>query len=153
MRAVITSVFNTDAETAWKNVQLSKTMFYICDGLLAFKRHNLPEKFTIDSEAQCDIQFFNKLPGWKHYWKISDINYEGMVIDSEEHGGLVKRWHHIIRINPLSSTQCSYTDEIEIKAGLLTPFVWLWAKLFYRYRQWRWKKLIRLNFNITKQYA
>jgi len=37
----------------------------------------------------------------------------------------------------------SYTDEIEIQAGWLTPGIWLFAQLFYRHRQRRWKALLR----------
>jgi len=36
-----------------------------------------------------------------------------------------------------------YTDEIDIGAGALTPFVWAYAHLLYRYRQWRWRRLAR----------
>ena len=149
MRAVITSVFDTSAEKAWENAKLRKTMFYICDGLLSFKTHNLPEKFVNGSEAQCKIWFFRILPGWKHNWWIKNIDPIRMKIDSEEYGGLVKRWNHIIKIESLNDKQCSYTDDVEIKAGLVTPVVWLWANAFYRYRQRRWKKLINVGFNVV----
>ncbi|MCG8667957.1 MAG: hypothetical protein MI867_00965 [Pseudomonadales bacterium] len=140
---------DVSAETAWDNVQLRKTMFYICDGLLSFKSHNLPERFVDGSEAHCKLWFFNKVPAWTHYWRISSIDADRMILDSEEYGGLVKRWHHIIEIEPLSDNQCVYTDYIDIKAGLATPLIWLWAKVFYRYRQRRWKKLIDLDFYIA----
>lgn len=149
MRAVITTVLDTSAGKVWENAQLRKTMFYICDGLLSFKKHSLPERFVIGSEAQCKIWFFNILPGWEHNWRISNIDQNRMIIDSEEHGGLIKRWHHLIKIEPLGNEQCSYTDDIDIKAGLAAPLVWLWANVFYRYRHWRWKKLIKLEFSIA----
>jgi hypothetical protein len=34
------------------------------------------------------------------------------------------------------------TDRIELHAGLLTPAVWLFAFMFYRYRHRRWRRLI-----------
>lgn len=37
----------------------------------------------------------------------------------------------------------SYTDEIEIQAGWLTPVIWLFAHVFYRHRQRRWKALLK----------
>lgn len=150
MRAVITSVMDTSAEVAWENAQLRKTMFYICDGLLSFGNHNLPERFVNGSEAQCKLRFFNRLPGWTHYWRISNIDTGSMIIDSEEYGGLVKRWHHIIKIESLNDSQCVYTDDIDIKAGIATPLVWLWANVFYRYRQRRWKKLVDLGFSVIQ---
>jgi len=35
-----------------------------------------------------------------------------------------------------------YTDETAVKAGVLTPMIWLFAAIFYRYRQRRWRKLV-----------
>ncbi|MFO7859839.1 MAG: hypothetical protein R6U41_01320 [Desulfosalsimonas sp.] len=35
-----------------------------------------------------------------------------------------------------------YTDKIEISAGLLSPLIWLFAHVFYRHRQRRWKLLL-----------
>jgi len=37
----------------------------------------------------------------------------------------------------------SYTDEIEIQAGWLTPVIWLFAHIFYRHRQRRWKVMMK----------
>lgn len=34
-------------------------------------------------------------------------------------------------------------DEIEIKAGWLTIFIWLFVQLFYHHRQRRWKILLK----------
>jgi len=39
--------------------------------------------------------------------------------------------------------RCGYTDQIDIQAGILTPPIWLFAHIFYRYRQRRWRHLVR----------
>ncbi|MBE7004664.1 MAG: hypothetical protein E7425_10385 [Ruminococcaceae bacterium] len=31
-----------------------------------------------------------------------------------------------------------YTDRVEIRAGWITPFIWLWANAFYAHRQRKW---------------
>jgi len=36
---------------------------------------------------------------------------------------------------------------VTIKAGVLTPFVWLFARLFYAHRQRRWATLAAKGFN------
>ena len=54
----------------------------------------------------------------------------------------MRNWNHLIRIEP-EGAGSRYTDEIEIGAGPLTPLISLYAKLFYRYRQRRWRKLAR----------
>lgn len=37
-------------------------------------------------------------------------------------------------------------DRVEVKAGLLTPFIWAYASLFYHYRQHRWRRLVEGGF-------
>ena len=52
-------------------------------------------------------------------------------------------WSHRITVDDEGWGSTRYLDEIEIAAGVLTPFVWVYAQLFYRYRQWRWRRLAR----------
>jgi len=47
-----------------------------------------------------------------------------------------------MRVEALSGNRSRYTDHVDISAGLLTPGVWLFASLFYRARQQRWKRLL-----------
>jgi hypothetical protein len=56
-------------------------------------------------------------------------------------GDLARRWDHWITITPDDAGGCAYTDDVEIDAGLLTPLVWSFAKLFYAHRQRRWRAL------------
>ena len=63
---------------------------------------------------------------------------------TNERGGPVRMWNHRIKVEPLSERRCLYTDELELRAGVLTAFVWLIAHLFYRYRQMRWRNLAQV---------
>jgi hypothetical protein len=58
-----------------------------------------------------------------------------------EHGRFVRTWNHRIRFRASGQGQTLYSDEVAIDAGWLTLPVWLFALLFYRYRQWRWRDL------------
>jgi hypothetical protein len=60
---------------------------------------------------------------------------------TNESGGFVRVWNHDARFKPLGPARCSYTDTIEIDAGLLTPLVVAWAHMQYRVRQRRWRQL------------
>ena len=62
------------------------------------------------------------------------------MIVSYERGGIIRTRNHIIQVAPVPCG-CAYSAEAEIQAGLLTIFVWLYANVFYRYRQARWRKL------------
>lgn len=70
------------------------------------------------------------------------IDKETNTISSHESGLLARVWNHDISFHEVAPGVVSYTDEIEIQAGWLTPAIWLFAHLFYRHRQRRWKVLL-----------
>ena len=89
------------------------------------------------------LLFFGFIPAWWHEIHIARLDEAQREIQTAEHGGPVEDWHHRITVDERGPYQSRYTDEIEIRAGLLTPLVWGYAQLFYRYRQWRWRRLAR----------
>ena len=42
---------------------------------------------------------------------------------------------------PIDGSHTQYTDQVEIREGWKTPFIWLWATAFYAHSQ---RKRIRL---------
>lgn len=60
----------------------------------------------------------------------------------------VSRWDHSLTVRPHESDphRARYSDDVVIEAGRLTPVVWLFASGFYRWRQYRWRRLARVAF-------
>lgn len=60
-------------------------------------------------------------------------------------GVLMRRWDHRITLQPLPDGRTLYTDDIEVIARhlpwLMTPLSALFAQVFYRHRQRRWRQL------------
>ena len=150
MKAKISSIFNTPADRAWSAIKESKTLLFVIKGFLGFKgADTFPEKWIEGQTEITRILFFGIIPGWKHklhFAEISDVKREQFT---EEGGGLISQWNHLIKVEPINSSQCRYTDEIDIKAGIFTPLVCFYARVFYRYRQLRWRKLIKNDYNIA----
>jgi hypothetical protein len=71
---------------------------------------------------------------------------ESVVIRDNGHSRLIRRWDHLIRITPVGD-MTEYRDEIEVRAGVLTPFVAAFAWFFYRHRQRRWLRLVESGFS------
>lgn len=69
----------------------------------------------------------------------------GFALRDAGHSSLIPRWDHRILITP-EDNGVRYRDEVDIGAGLLTPLVWLFAQLFYRHRQRRWRTLAGAGF-------
>ncbi len=150
MRAKITSILKSPADDVWPLVKKSSTLLYVTKGFLSFAgAEHFPKEWREGTTENTRLLFFGFLPAWKHqvsFQKISDSDREMYTI---ERGGLVPTWNHFIKVEPLSDYICRYTDDVEIKAGMLTPLVWLFAKTFYHYRQLRWRSLLNsVNRNV-----
>lgn len=77
-----------------------------------------------------------------------DISFDGLSNDryavrDNGYGDLARRWDHRIEVIDLGSGQTRYRDTVDVEAGVLTPLVWLFARLFYSHRQRRWRQLAR----------
>ena len=66
------------------------------------------------------------------------------TIQSREHNERIPVWDHKITLRDRGK-KTEYTDEVEIRAGWKTIFIWLWAKAFYAHRQRKWVRLLSKN--------
>ena len=99
----------------------------------------LPESVAEGEEISVRLRFLGVIPGWTHTLRIERL--AAHEIASREHGGPVRAWNHRLTFEPTSSGTCRYTDTVEVRAGLATPLVGLFAHLIYRYRQARWRAI------------
>lgn len=100
---------------------------------------DIPESLTAGEEMSARLRWFMVLPGWTHTIRL--VSVTPTEIYSNEHGGMVRAWNHRLIFEPTSETSCRYTDEVEIDAGLATPLVAAFARLMYRWRQRRWRRV------------
>ncbi len=132
----------------WQELQNVSSLEYVAAPLLVFKPQtgfSMPLKWDTETEYKLNLFFLGMIPFGKHFIKVITLNEAENRILSNEHGSLTKVWNHEIRFHALDARHIEYTDEIEIKAGILTLAVWLFSQVFYRHRQARWKKLLAAN--------
>ena len=67
---------------------------------------------------------------------------DGFLIRDNGYSSLVKVWDHTISITT-DAGRTRYKDSVIIDAGVFTLPVWLFAQVFYRHRQRRWRQLAR----------
>ena len=139
----ISTSLNTSAERAWVAVKQTVTLTYVTRGLLGFARDAFPEEWREGAVVQTRLFLFGLIPLWVHELRLVRVDDANRELYTNERGGVISEWNHLIRVEPQSGTGCRYTDRVEIKAGLLTPVIWLYAQIFYRYRQMRWHGLAR----------
>ncbi len=142
MRCIVQTHLNSQAEKVWAAAKQSATLIFVTHGLLGFSgAEKMPPEWYPGAVFQTRFWFFHILPAWwKHRLEVTQVDENRKQITSHECGGMIRVWNHTIQIEP-SSEGCNYCDELEIEAGWLTPVVWLYANLFYRYRQARWQQL------------
>jgi hypothetical protein len=149
MIATISTTLNASADRVAQLVQRSDTLIYISGPLIRFvpiRPGRLPEVWS-PGEYRVSMRFLGILPLGEQSIRIEhrSTDQPGTFSIRDKGGGqLVRVWDHVITIGPdVAGGRTRYEDRVEVRAGLLTPFIWLFALGFYRWRQHRWKQLLR----------
>lgn len=147
MKVQVKSVFDCESKRLFDEIKKTKSLIYIAKPLIRFEPYNrnLIDKWQ-DGNYLFSMYFLEFLPIGKQ-WIVISIDDENMKIRDNGHSKLIKKWDHIISVEKINDKKSLYTDTIDIKAGFFTIFIFLYAHIFYRYRQSRWKKIIKNNFN------
>ena len=145
-----TSVFPACREEIFDRLQRLETLQYVASPFASF----IPEDENDDtiwqtgSTSSYRFRLFGVIPFGTHTIRIERFDID--CIQSREHNGHVPVWDHRITLREAGS-HTKYTDEVEIRAGWKTPFIWIWANAFYAHRQRRWKKLLNEHERNGKQ--
>lgn len=148
MIARIASEFPCSAATLWQRIIEPRSLQFVAAPLLYFEPVEgsaLPARWQEGVAYALRLYFLNWLPLGRHTIRLVTIDEARHTIVSQEHGHLARVWNHTITFRETQPGKVHYQDEIEIRAGLLTPAIWLFAQCFYRHRQRRWKQLLRLS--------
>ena len=117
---------------------------------LALKFHPIePNSFSskwVERQFSIKMFAFHFLPIGK---QIIGIEFpqksDHWVLRDNGSGSIAKTWDHLIFLES-EGGGTRYTDEVSIDAGLFTLPIYIYAFIFYSYRQMRWRKLVNLNF-------
>lgn len=142
----ISTHFNCTTSKLWEKISRPESLEFIASPILAFVSTSpeaLNSDWRVGQNYSFKLYFFKFIPlGW-HTIQIMQIDRNQNTISSHERGLLVPVWNHTISFREIKPGLVSYSDEIEIWAKWLSPFVWLFAHIFYRHRQRRWKILLQ----------
>lgn len=145
MLATISTYFNCSEDELWDKIKEPWSLQFVAAPILSFRPKNnetLSGDWVIDRPYQFKLHLFSIIPLGTHTIKLVKIDKESKVIQSQESGLLAPVWNHDIHFSEVEPGKVIYSDRIKIKAGLLTPFIWLFAHVFYRHRQRRWRVLL-----------
>lgn len=141
-------------EQIWERVQTPRLLQHVAAPLVAFRsreRRGFPERW-VEGPHRVWMFAFGFIPLGPQTVGIEigphEIGpHENGIYRVRDNGSglLAKTWDHHITIKP-DGAGTLYTDHVRIETGLLTPFVWSFAMTFYRWRQMRWRALVRRGF-------
>ncbi len=146
MFARISTILDCAEDEFWQKLIDPRSLQFIASPLLSYQTLDgiwLDSQWVAGKTYQLKLYLGGIAPLGRHNVKIVAVNRESNQIASHESGALISVWNHTMRFQQLGEGKLRYTDEIEMKAGWLTPGFWLFAHLFYRYRQQRWKVLLK----------
>jgi hypothetical protein len=152
MKISIATILNAPADRIWEEVRTSRLLDYVAVPLLRFVPYDkarYPKQWT-EGEYRVRMMALGILPMG---WQIIGISYPASpdsktrLLRDNGRGALIAKWDHLITVNGRNDGRTDYRDDVDIDAGLLTPFIAAYAYIFYRHRQKRWRKLVASGFN------
>ncbi len=149
-RVELTTVLDCAPERAWAEVQTPRLLAHIAWPWLVFQPiqpDRWPEHWS-PGRYLARMRALGVIPLGTQWVDISWPPAAAPVYQIHDNGTgqLVRGWAHLITLAPAAGGRTRYTDRVDVNAGLLTPFVWLFAWLFYAHRQNRWRTLVRRGF-------
>lgn len=147
MKVVVETVLPMATQDVLARLRTPELLRFVAAPLVQFTPLDppqFPSKWT-EGEYLVATRLFGLVPLGRQTIAISfdGASDDRYAIRDNGHGDLAQRWDHRIDIVDAGSGQTRYLDTVDIEAGVLTPFVWLFAQLFYRHRQRRWRQLAR----------
>lgn len=154
MKVTVTTLLDATPERVWDEVQRSDLLEYVAAPLIEFDPVNsesFPERWD-EGDYRVAMRLFGVIPLGEQTIRISKERVDDTdgkqfyQLRDDGTGELISVWDHLISVRETPDRKTVYTDEIEVRAGVLTPLIWLFASIFYRHRQRRWRKLVKNDF-------
>lgn len=149
MRLDISTLLRCSLEEATAAVMTPRLLEYIASPLVHFTpvdAGGFPPRWS-EGTWRVRLRLLGLLPFGEQAIVISFPEVpRGLAIRDAGYSALIPVWDHRITLEAVAGGVC-YRDQLEVRAGLLTPLVWLFAQVFYRHRQRRWRRLVAAGFD------
>jgi hypothetical protein len=152
-----TTVLPAPAERVWRAVHDPLVLKHILEPLIEInpiEPKSFPDEY-VPGTYVLGLKLFGRVPAGRQAMRIDHPAPEPgealprYVLRDEGSGDIVRMWSHRIAIVPFGDVRCQYTDRITIEAGLLTPFIALFARTLVAHRQKRLTLLAGAGFRVA----
>lgn len=153
MRMTLTTRLDCPIETVWTQVHRPELLQHIAWPLIRFtyRDDGMPPVRWTQGRYRVGMWSFGIIPLGQQWVGIeypegTSVTNGRAVLRDNGSGTLIHKWDHWIFLEDVGGGQTRYTDRLDVEAGVLTPFVWLFARIFYGHRQRRWRALVATGF-------
>lgn len=140
----VTTFLDCPADKLWQLVLtsgLTEHLSWPCLTFIPVERTALPAVWKEGETIHLDLRLFDWLPLGRHTIMVEKVDQQGLRIQTQESGRIVRVWNHTIELSRVNDFQTLYTDSIDVHAGWMTEWIAGLVSWFFRYRQARLKKL------------
>ena len=149
MKVSLSTAIALPPETVWAEIQTAPLLIHIAWPMVRFTPvgEEPLENFEPGGRYSVKLHLFGCIP-FGTQWIVTSVhepnagNWPKRLRDNG-HSELISKWDHWITIAPHVDGGTHYSDEVDISAGIMTPFIWGFAQFFYWHRQRRWRGLGR----------
>jgi hypothetical protein len=148
MRAERTSLLDAPGSVVAELLFDPNTMVFVLWPLVVMKPvdpASLPPRW-IAARYRVRMRLFGVIPLGSQDIVITDIEEDADTRRWSFHdaggGGLAHRFDHHLLAEGLDDRRTRYTDRLDVEAGLLTRPIWVFARMLFAWRHYRWRLLI-----------
>lgn len=149
MNVDLATILPCRMEDAVAHVMTMRLLQYVAPPLISFSADTgrpLPETWTEGTHG-VRLKLFGVIPIGRPAIEISRPAFpDGFSIRDAGHSALIPVGDHVITIEPHPEGVRS-CDRVDVSARLLTPVIWLFARIFYGHRPRRWRRLVARGFD------
>lgn len=147
MKVSRSTIIDIPPAVVWSEVQTARLLLHIAWPLMRFVPvgDQTLEHFRPGGRYQVKLRLFVILP-FGEQWIVTSLHSPESGqwpkrLRDNGYSALIDKWDHWITIAPNAGGGTLYSDDVEISAGIMTPFLWAFAQVFYRHCQRRWRGL------------
>lgn len=133
MKHKITRDYPVDIDILWADILDPKALADSMKGAVTYE--GLPTEPVYEGQVVVvKLKRWGWFPMGKWTMKVARLDSENYILESEEHGGVVRSYRHRLEVVSTGQDTCRYTDTLDVDAGLFTPVVAPMFKKIYAQR-------------------
>lgn len=148
VRIQLDTVLPCSYERAVAEVKTPGLLMHVAHPLLVFEPANestIPGVWE-EKTYWFRLKLFGVVPFGSQAVRVAfDEDAEGFRLRDDGYSRMIRRWNHLITIRR-NNGDTLYRDTLDLDAGIITPIVWLFARVFFAHRQKRWRQLALSEF-------